>query len=391
MSGRVFFYCQHLLGIGHLRRAATLARALALAGHEVTLVSGGEPVPHLDCQPAKLVQLDPVRAVDKFFKVLVDAWGEKIDDAFKAARAERLVALFERERPDVVLTEMFPFGRRQLRFELVPLLEAAKAAPWRPRIASSVRDILVMSPKPERIDEMLGLVETYYDAVLVHGDRALIPFDATFAPAARIADRLVYTGYVVDTGEPRRGPDAPGHGEIIVSAGGGAVSEPLLEAAMAARELTALKDRTWRLLVGHNLPQERFERLRRAAPAGVVVERARGDFVTLLANAELSISQGGYNTVMETLKFGRRAVVVPYAGGLETEQTLRAELLGRRGLIQIVDETTMTPQSMADAVARALAGPELAGRLSVDLDGMRKSVQAIGALVAQAQAAASRA
>ena len=119
----------------------------------------------------------------------------------------------------------------------------------------------------------------------------------------------------------------------------------------------------------------------------MIVERARGDFVTLLANAVLSISQGGYNTVMETLKFGRRAVVVPYAGGLETEQTLRAELLGKRGLIQIVDETTMTPQTMADAVARALAGPELAGRLSVDLDGMAKSVAAVGHLVEQARRA----
>jgi predicted glycosyltransferase len=385
MSGKILFYCQHLLGIGHLRRAATLARALALAGHDVTLVSGGESVPHLDCQPAKLVQLEPVRAVDKFFKVLVNERGEKIDDAFKAARAERLVALFNEIMPDVVLTEMFPFGRRQLRFELIPLLEAAKAAPWRPRITSSVRDILVMSPKPERIDEMLGLVETYYDAVLVHGDRDLIPFDATFAPAARIADRLVYTGYVVDTQPPQRGPHMPGHDEVIVSAGGGAVSEPLLEAAMAARALTALQDKTWRLLVGHNLPPERFDKLRANAPAGVIVERARADFVTLLANAVLSISQGGYNTVMETLKFGRRAVVVPYAGGLETEQTLRAELLGKRGLIQIVDELTLTPQSMAAAVARALAAPELAGRLSVDLDGMAKSVAAIGHLVEWAQ------
>ena len=154
----------------------------------------------------------------------------------------------------------------------------------------------------------------------------------------------------------------------------------------AGRSASRCWKRRWRrLLVGHNLPADRFEKLRAAAPEGVVVERARADFVTLLANAALSISQGGYNTVMETLKFGRRSVVVPYAGGLETEQTLRAELLGRRGLIQIVDETTMTAQSMAEAVARALAGPELAGRLTVDLDGMAKSVAAVGALVAQSQ------
>ena len=31
MSRRIFFYVQHLLGIGHLRRAALLARALGPA------------------------------------------------------------------------------------------------------------------------------------------------------------------------------------------------------------------------------------------------------------------------------------------------------------------------------------------------------------------------
>ena len=41
---RVFFYVQHLLGIGHLRRAAVLARALVAGGFDVLLVSGGAPV-----------------------------------------------------------------------------------------------------------------------------------------------------------------------------------------------------------------------------------------------------------------------------------------------------------------------------------------------------------
>ncbi|MDP1753535.1 MAG: glycosyl transferase, partial [Reyranella sp.] len=44
MTGRVFFYVQHLLGIGHLRRAATLARTMAAGGFDVLLVSGGAPI-----------------------------------------------------------------------------------------------------------------------------------------------------------------------------------------------------------------------------------------------------------------------------------------------------------------------------------------------------------
>ena len=36
---RVFFHVQHLLGIGHIRRAAVLARTLAASGFDVLLVS----------------------------------------------------------------------------------------------------------------------------------------------------------------------------------------------------------------------------------------------------------------------------------------------------------------------------------------------------------------
>ncbi len=42
-SARVFFYVQHLLGIGHQRRDATLTRAMQDAGldHDEVLVSAG--------------------------------------------------------------------------------------------------------------------------------------------------------------------------------------------------------------------------------------------------------------------------------------------------------------------------------------------------------------
>ena len=43
--GPILFYCQHLLGLGHLERAARLARALQRAGEPVVFVQGGRPAP----------------------------------------------------------------------------------------------------------------------------------------------------------------------------------------------------------------------------------------------------------------------------------------------------------------------------------------------------------
>ena len=380
----VLFHVQHLLGIGHLTRAATLARGLAAEGFEVTVGSGGEPVPGVDFGRAALVQLPPARVADRRFSELLDANGAPVDDAWKARRRDRLLDLYEKAGPDIVLTELFPFGRRQLRFELLPLLDRAaadRARTGRPRIACSVRDILVQSPKPERTREMLALARRYYDLVLVHGDPRFASLDATFPHAREIADRVAYTGYVVarserSPGEPERMAREDG-GEVIVSAGGGAVGGKLLEAALAARPRTPLADAGWRLLAGANLPEPVFRSLAARAPEGVTVERFRPDFRRLLRSARLSISQGGYNTLMDVLDAGVRAVVVPYAGGLETEQTLRANLLAARGLVEVVGEEELGPGSIAAAVSRAFAKPPPGGFAGVDTSGVAATARAL--------------
>ena len=354
---RVLFYVQHLLGIGHQRRGASLTRAMADAGLAVTYVSGGHGIPNLDLGGADLVQLPPVRAVDLYFKKLVDENDHPIDDVWRGHRRDALLAVWADLQPQVILLELFPFGRRQMRFELLPLLDAASAARHRPVIACSVRDILVAPPKPERLVEMLDRIEHYFDHVLVHGDPDLIPFERTFPHAAQIGEKLHYTGYVVDRTGRRGGPGSPGWDEVLVSAGGGAVGDDLLRAAIAAKTNSALANKTWRVLVGVKVARDEFLALetRARSVGGIKVERARGDFPTLLMNCALSISQGGYNTLMEGMHAGCRAVIVPYAGGLETEQTLRAELLAERGLITVLPEGSLTPESLIAAMDQALA------------------------------------
>jgi predicted glycosyltransferase len=153
----------------------------------------------------------------------------------------------------------------------------------------------------------------------------------------------------------------------LVSAGGGAVGDDLLRTAIRARAASALADRRWRVLVGIKVPEGDFQALSALAVeaggetgGGIVVERARGDFPTLLMNCALSISQGGYNTLMECMHARCRSIVVPYAGGLETEQTLRAELLAARGVITVIREEDLSPAAIAAAIERALAAKPVA-------------------------------
>ncbi len=343
---RVLIYVQHLLGVGHLHRTAAIARALVREGFETMLVSGGYPDSTLDrLDGIQFRQLPPARAADASFRVILDENGQQVDEAWWQRRREALFGLSDAFKPDAVLTELFPFARRPMRHELLPWLAHLREMQPRPLVYSSVRDILVDRTKPQRDLDALNWLRTYYDGALVHGDPTLIPFDRTFPLASTVSDLLIYTGYIVEHAPAKATPD--GRDEVLVSAGGGAVGLPLFHCAIAAKPLSQAKDATWRLLVSPMEAPEAVAELKARCDAGVIVDQARPDFPAMLGHCRLSISKAGYNTVMETLHARTRAVVVPFAGGDETEQALRAELLAARGAMGYVRESELTPQSLA--------------------------------------------
>ena len=68
MSDKILFYVQHLLGIGHLVRSFRVARALADAGFDVTIASGGAPVPGIAPGKARLVQFRACARATRAFR-----------------------------------------------------------------------------------------------------------------------------------------------------------------------------------------------------------------------------------------------------------------------------------------------------------------------------------
>ncbi len=377
MSGiSVLFYVQHLLGIGHLARASRIAHALVDSGMKVTLVTGGLPVPGFPGPGIPNLALPPIAVRDGTFKGLIDAEGQPADSPYLEARKELLLGIYRRVKPDIVMIEAFPFGRRQMRFELLPLIEAIDATKPKPLLVSSLRDILQKRGRLDRDQETVAHVRRYFDLVLVHGDPAFAALGDSFPFADQIADKVKYTGLVC----PPPPPKPTERFDVLVSAGGGAVGKELIHAAIGAA--AAMPDiATWCVITGPNLPQGEVDKLTMAAPANVSLFRFRTDLASLMSGARLSVSQAGYNTVGDILQAGCRALLVPYTAQGETEQADRAALLERAGRVVVLRGENLTIVHLADAIRRALARPHSQTALRIAVDGAEQSAQVLQNIV----------
>ncbi|MDZ4870596.1 MAG: glycosyltransferase [Alphaproteobacteria bacterium] len=364
MSARVFIWVQHLLGFGHFARARVVAEALRDAGHDVTLVSGG--VTPRDAVPSGVafVQLPAARAKNELFDELVDANGRDVDRTWREGRRDALLAAFREAEPDVVITETFPFGRRLLEFELLALLEAARQAPQRVKVVSSVRDVLQRPRKDERAMGMVARARDMYDAVIVHSDPSVIRLEQSFEEMAGIASRCVYTGYICADVAPSTGA----RHEVLVSAGGGAAGREMIAAAVAARAHSKLKSRPWTFVTGP-LSED-------YAPIdGVTMVRSLPDFRDRLAGAAVSVSQAGYNTLLETVKTGTPSVVVPFETDREQEQLMRAEAFAALGLVKVVRSSALEAKALAQAID--LAAGSVPPHHNIDFRGAAGTARAV--------------
>lgn len=355
---KIVFYCQHVLGIGHFFRSLEICRALER--HQVLLVTGG---PRLDVVlPPHVTEVRlPALEMDCEFKALHAAAGADLD-AIRQERRQRLWTVFEAERPDLFLIELYPFGRRAFRLELDPVLEAlADGLLPRCGVVCSVRDILVEKEVPEKREaRTLRVLNRFFDAVLVHADPRLVRLEETFSRLGDIRIPLAYTGFIT----PMPAADArqrirselglaPADRLIVVSAGGGRVGMPLLEAAVAAfRYLDRPGKTVLQVFTGPYLPEADFERLKQAAGPGMAIARFTPEFLSYLAAADLSVSMAGYNTTMNLLAARVPALVWPF--GQNREQRLRAQRLQALGALQLLADADLQPPRLAALMAPML-------------------------------------
>ena len=136
-----------------------------------------------------------------------------------------------------------------------------------------------------------------------------------------------------------------------------------------------------KIVAGPFLPADAWQRLRAAAQGqrGLSLRRFVSDLSDEMRRSAASVSQCGYNTVLDLLRAGTPALVVPFADGDEDEQLKRAQRLERLGAVRTLEQHELDAARLADEL-RALLDfkPQ---SLKLDLNGARNTARLVASLL----------
>jgi predicted glycosyltransferase len=374
---RFLLYSHDTFGLGHLRRALALAThfTATLPNAEVLIVTGS-PLAHSFALPPRTDYVK-LPAVTKLSSGTYRA--RNLDLEFAAIRDLRATLLRETARayrPNVFLVDHAPQG---LKGEVLPTLALLRDTQPQCLRVLGLRDIMDASYVVRQAWREEGIYQTLehdYDLVLVYGSQKLYDIGAEYALPASVDRRVRYCGYL-DRVADEDTLDAPTRLDprafalryelfssadrlVALTAGGGGDAFPLMHAyLLGLQRLPALPFASV-LLTGPLMAEAEQRELRDLAatlPAGTVrIESFLSDPLPLLRAADLVVAMAGYNTTCELLALRQRALLVPRATPRQ-EQLIRASLLARHGLVQMLHPDMLTPETLIERVQQSLLQP----------------------------------
>jgi len=137
----------------------------------------------------------------------------------------------------------------------------------------------------------------------------------------------------------------------------------------------------FRVFAGPFVPPDVYEVLKRLAgeARNVELDKYSPNFIGCLKRADLSISLGGYNTIMNLLATGVRSLVYPYTANNDQEQHIRARKLESLGVVELLHPEMLPPELLAPKISATLAKAPV--RLALDMDGAANTARILQSAV----------
>lgn len=373
----VMMYSHDTIGLGHMRRNASIAAAL------VEQVPKASVLMMVGCPAGMVFELKPgidFVKLPSLAKLGRNQWRPShlrvSSDTTRSIRMGILERATDAFCPDVLLVDHEPSGVWD---ELIPTLETLRHRGGT-SVILGLRDILDDPARTRAQWEQHGkanAVRDLYDEVFVYGDRRVFPSADYYGLETMKPDRVTYCGYVTSLPQRRKRSaraGAPRH--ILVSGGGGRDAYPVLHASLEALSTIAPERRPEMTLISGPLMDEELSAplARKARELGAWFLDRTSDMPALLDTADLLVTMGGYNSVTEAIAAQCPTIVIPRVGP-SSEQRLRAKCLSRLGLVESISQEALNPTHLA---ARFLQGnPGSATQIELPLNGAEQAAALI--------------
>ena len=383
---RLLMFSHDTFGLGHLRRSTTLAKACSERIENLsTLYVTGAQRPYRfgipdGCDVVKLPALSK-DALGRYVPRTLDV----STDMVLSLRRGMVLEMVRRFAPHAILVDHAPLGAAQ---ELRPALEWIREHRTGTKVILGMRDIL---DEPERVrgefgsETLAGLIDRYYDQVLVYGDQRIFDPVKEYELPESAARKVSFVGYVT-TAKPNQAHVGGGDRmRILIQGGGGEDAARLYDVVLEAlagplKDFDANFDVTY----GPFLSEATQQRLASvaASDARVRVCGFRDDIGSMLQQSDLLIGMAGANTAAEVLATSIPSILAPRRRP-RREQLTRAQRLKQLDLIRTLDtDRNDAPEKLAGLVRQAAARELLPPvRMRPNCDGARNVAHSIAELL----------
>ena len=357
---RVLFYSHDGTGLGHLRITLGVATAYAaLRPQDSLLLLTGSLQTSAFSLPTNLdyVKLPAMPKRELYASLPPTEGFTGSHNSTIRMRTAIALATIQAFDPHLVVVDHAPGG---LFRELAPSLDWLAGRPSRPAFALLMRDI-TFSPEQTRdiwrSEGAYPFLDNLYDAILVYGQQEIFDPISSYAMSEKAASSTQFCGFLAPVPPSRSEAQVREELQVgtrrllAVSSGGGADGGPMLQAFIEGFKSRGNDSLLAYVVEGPLLPEHERDALRKtcATLPNVTLVPFDRDYAAVVRAADVVVSMGGYNSVVEAVSFGKRPVVVPRLQGA-LEQKLRAEGFAKLGLAQMVEPESLSATTLWIAI-----------------------------------------
>jgi predicted glycosyltransferase len=348
----IFFVFEGGTGVGHLRRLAHVAKQLQ-GRFSCLIVTGHRAAAHWfvpeECEYIHLPSWDSL------LESKAQYWGRKPFLTLEVREAIRLRkrilrGVVEAFGPDVMFVDHLPLGSHEELADIVRTTRCLKYFVTRGFLNETANPRLILEGKAR------DYLKEYYDRILVTLDRKIFDFPRHYNISSEISEKTISTGYVVERvpqhliSRIREGRGLEkGDIWVVASAGGGQLGEALIEGCL---ELAGIhKQIVFDIVLGPRSNLRWEDRHRSVITRdNLRLHKEVSNMPHLNASADLVISSGGYNSLLEALQGSARILCFPTWKDHRDEQYHHATCLKKFVDLEVSTDLSELPAMFERAI-----------------------------------------